>query len=202
MFTGIIEGLGSVEKIITQGDNLTFYVKSTLAKELKVDQSLSHNGVCLTVEEVFSDSYRVTAIKETLDKSNLSLLQEGNLVNLERSLSYNGRLDGHIVQGHVDCIANLKEVIDEKGSWRLRFEYLPSPGFVTVEKGSVCVNGISLTVVNSRISGFEVAIIPYTWENTNLHTLEAGGVVNIEFDILGKYVSRYLDLFKDSLGMK
>lgn len=202
MFTGIIEGLGSVEKIITQGDNLSFYVKSTLAKELKVDQSLSHNGVCLTVEEVFSDSYRVTAIKETLDKSNLGLLQEGNLVNLERSLSYNGRLDGHIVQGHVDCIANLKEVIDEKGSWRLCFEYLPSPGFVTVEKGSVCVNGISLTVVNSRISGFEVAIIPYTWENTNLHTLEVGGVVNIEFDILGKYVSRYLDLFKDSLGMK
>jgi riboflavin synthase len=199
MFTGIIESLGRVDKIITHDDNLSFYIKSTLAKELKVDQSLSHNGVCLTVEEVLDNSYRVTAIKETLDKTNLGLLQEGSLVNLERSLSYNGRLDGHIVQGHVDCIAEIKEIIDEKGSWRLRFEYLPSPGFVTVEKGSVCVNGISLTVVNSRLSGFEVAIIPYTWENTNLHTLSPGSSVNIEFDILGKYVSRYLDVFKDTL---
>ncbi|MEX1190144.1 MAG: riboflavin synthase [Bacteroidia bacterium] len=196
MFTGIIESSGKVERIDKYEDNVSFIVQSNLVPELKVDQSLSHNGVCLTVEEINTSTYKVTAIKETLDKTNLGSVKEGDSFNLERCLPYNGRLDGHIVQGHVDTMAILKDIKEEGGSWRLRFEHPESSNFITVEKGSVCVNGISLTVVNSKSNSFEVAIIPYTWNNTNLCNLTVNSEVNIEFDILGKYVARYMDVFK------
>jgi riboflavin synthase len=192
MFTGIIEELGRVKKLEKNADNLIIYVNSPMAKELKVDQSLAHNGVCLTVEETQEEEYRVTAINETLLKTNLGKLKEGDLLNLERCLSYNGRLDGHIVQGHVDTTAILKSIVNENGSFRLTIEHPKAADFITVEKGSVCVNGISLTVVNSKETEFEVAIIPYTWENTNLKQLKQGDLVNLEFDILGKYVSKYM----------
>lgn len=196
MFTGIIEQLGQVKKLEKNADNLIIYVISPMAKELKVDQSLAHNGVCLTVEETQEDEYRVTAINETLQKTNLGKLKEGDLLNLERCLSYNGRLDGHIVQGHVDTTAVLKSILNENGSFRLTIEHPKATDFITVEKGSICVNGISLTVINSKETEFEVAIIPYTWENTNLKELKQGDLVNLEFDILGKYVSKYMSKIK------
>jgi riboflavin synthase len=155
-----------------------------------VDQSVSHNGVCLTVTSIEGDSYWVTAIYETLQKSNLSNWEAGVKVNLERCIQWNGRLDGHIVQGHVDTTAVLNSLVDEKGSWRLGFSYAKNREHITVEKGSVCINGVSLTVINSLDSSFEVAIIPYTWEHTNFHQLKIGDRVNIEFDILGKYIAK------------
>lgn len=193
MFTGIIEDLGKVRKIESEGTNLHFWVQSSFTNELKIDQSVAHNGVCLTVVEISNDQYKVTAIDETLKKTNLGTLEVGNKVNLERCMRLNERLDGHIVQGHVDQTAKLVSIENENGSYLLTFHYdEEKSGNVTVEKGSICVNGISLTVVNSKPSEFSVAIIPYTWEHTNLHELSIGNTVNLEFDIIGKYVQRLM----------
>ena len=190
MFTGIIEDLGVVESLEREATNLHLTIKSHLASELKIDQSVSHNGVCLTVVKRNSNSYTVTAIKETLDKTNLNTLTEGAIVNLERGLKLGDRLDGHIVQGHIDQIGTCVEVKSQNGSWTYTFEYEPKLGNITIEKGSVTVNGVSLTVVNSKNTGFSVAIIPYTYEHTNFKHFKIGSVVNLEFDVIGKYVSR------------
>lgn len=193
MFTGIIEDLGKVIKIESEGTNLHFWVQSSFTNELKIDQSVAHNGVCLTVVEISNDQYKVTAIDETLKKTNLGALEVGQKVNLERCMRLNERLDGHIVQGHVDQTAKLVSIENENGSYLLTFHYdEQKSGNVTVEKGSICVNGISLTVVNSKPSEFSVAIIPFTWEHTNLHELSIGNTVNLEFDIIGKYVQRLM----------
>ena len=187
MFTGIIETVGEINQLAQEGENLHIEIKSPLAQELKIDQSVSHNGVCLTVVEVKEASYVVTAIQETLDKTNLKKLTKGSLVNLERAMKLGDRLDGHLVQGHVDGTAICKKVEDSNGSWVFTFEYDNSE-FSTVEKGSITVNGVSLTVVDSKNGAFSVAIIPYTFENTNFNKIEQGTVVNLEFDIIGKYV--------------
>lgn len=191
MFTGIIETVGEINQLTQEGENLHLEIKSTLAQELKIDQSVSHNGVCLTVVEIKENEYVVTAIKETLDKTNLKTLTKGSLVNLERAMKMGDRLDGHIVQGHVDGIAICKNIKDENGSWIYCFEYTNSD-FNTVEKGSITVNGVSLTVVNSKKGEFSVAIIPYTFENTNFRTIKEGSVVNLEFDIIGKYIKNLM----------
>lgn len=190
MFTGIIEDLGIVEALEQENTNLHLTIKSKLASELKIDQSVSHNGVCLTVIDLSASSYTVTAIKETLEKTNLNSLKVGDRVNLERGLKLGDRLDGHMVQGHVDQVGTCMNVDAQNGSWVYTFEYNPKLGNITIEKGSVTVNGVSLTVVNSKNNGFSVAIIPYTYEHTNFHTFEEGTVVNLEFDVIGKYVSR------------
>jgi riboflavin synthase len=192
MFTGIIEKFGTVTKILNEGTNLHFTIESDLSNELKIDQSVSHNGVCLTVVALTDNTHTVTAIQETLEKTNLNDLAVGRKVNLERCMQMNGRLDGHIVQGHVDqtAVCILRREID--GSWEYRFRYNSSQGNVTVEKGSICVNGISLTVVNSTEDEFSVHIIPYTFEHTNLHEVEEGSIINLEFDIIGKYVARLM----------
>lgn len=192
MFTGIIEALGTVTELTTEGTNVTFSIKSPISQELKIDQSVSHNGVCLTVIAVGDGYHEVTAIDETLKKSNLGRLQAGSTVNLERCMQANGRFDGHIVQGHVDQTAVCTRVQDENGSWLFDFEYDASLGNVTVEKGSICINGISLTVFNSGVNTFRVAIIPYTYDHTTFHALAEGDTVNLEFDIVGKYVKRLL----------
>ena len=190
MFTGIIESVGEIKKIETEGDNIHFWVKSAISAELKVDQSVAHNGACLTVTALSDGSHSVTAIRETLDKTSLGQLKVGSLVNLERCLPMNGRLDGHMVQGHVDQVGTCTKAVDENGSWRYTIEYDPSLGNLTVEKGSICINGVSLTVVDSRDDAFSVAIIPYTYEHTNFKTLAEGDRVNLEFDILGKYIRK------------
>lgn len=190
MFTGIIETLGEIESIREEGTNLHFVVQSELSNELKIDQSVSHNGVCLTVVALTENTHTVTAIRETLEKSNLDDLKVGSKVNLERCMQMNGRLDGHIVQGHVDQTAVCVKREELDGSWEYRFKYDSKNGNVTVEKGSVCVNGISLTVVGSADDEFSVFIIPYTFDHTNLHQVNVGDAVNIEFDIIGKYVAR------------
>lgn len=195
MFTGIIESSAEVLKIERTGTNVQFTLETSIAKELKVDQSLAHNGVCLTVTSVDGNCYQVTAISETLNRTNLGSLQMGDRVNLERCLAANGRLDGHIVQGHVDGIGELVKLIDRDGSWALYFQHDHNPNWVTVEKGSICVNGVSLTVVESSRTGFSVEIIPYTWEHTNLGKLKEGDKVNLEFDILGKYAARLMQPF-------
>lgn len=192
MFTGIIETLGTVTKIEKDQSNVHFIIASSLSKELKIDQSVSHNGVCLTVVDVQADSHQVTAIQETLTKSNLGTLKVGDLVNIERCTLANGRFDGHIVQGHVDQIAICTAKEDQHGSWVFTFEYDPKLQNITVEKGSITVNGISLTVLNSTSSSFAVAIIPYTIEHTNLQHTNVGDSVNLEFDIVGKYVSKIM----------
>ncbi len=198
MFSGIIEEAAQVVKLEKERDNLHITMKCSFADELKIDQSISHNGVCLTVVGKDKGTYTVTAIKETLDKSNLGLLKPGDKVNLERSTRLDGRLDGHIVQGHVDQTAVCSNVKEAGGSWYYTFEYEPlQDDYITVEKGSVSVNGVSLTVVNSKSKSFEVAIIPFTWEVTNFNQIKKGTVVNIEFDILGKYVAR---IVKQQLG--
>jgi len=189
MFTGIIEQIAEVVKLESEGSNIHISLKSTITSELKIDQSVSHNGVCLTVVEINGDEYIVTAIKETLDKSNIGLLVIGSKVNIERCLKLGGRLDGHMVQGHVDQTAKCSEVRKENGSYVYTFNHKESDN-MTVEKGSVCVNGISLTVVNSKDTSFSVAIIPYTHEHTNFHEFKEGTIVNIEFDILGKYIAK------------
>jgi riboflavin synthase len=189
MFTGIIEQIAEVVKVESEGSNVHISLKSTITSELKIDQSVAHNGVCLTVVKINGDEYTVTAIKETLDKSNIGLLVVGSKVNIERCLKVGDRLDGHMVQGHVDQTAKCVEVKKENGSYVYTFKHKESDN-MTVEKGSVCVNGISLTVVNSKDTSFSVAIIPYTHEHTNFHTFEAGTVVNIEYDILGKYIAK------------
>lgn len=192
MFTGIIETVGKVLKVESEAANRHIVVSSDISDALKVDQSVSHNGVCLTVTRVEGGVHWVTAIDETLKRSALGSLVEGNLVNLERCMLNNGRFDGHIVQGHVDQTGVIQSVSDEGGSWLFNIEYDPALGNITVEKGSVCVNGVSLTCFNSRENGFTVAIIPYTLKNTNFLTLQKGDVVNLEFDIIGKYVKKLL----------
>jgi riboflavin synthase len=189
MFTGIIEQIAEVVKVESEGSNVHISLKSTITSELKIDQSVAHNGVCLTVVNINGDEYIVTAIKETLDKSNIGLLVVGSKVNIERCLKLGGRLDGHMVQGHVDQTAKCVEIKKENGSYVYTFKHKMSDN-MTVEKGSVCVNGISLTVINSKDTSFSVAIIPYTHEHTNFHEFEFGTVVNIEFDILGKYIAK------------
>jgi riboflavin synthase len=195
MFSGIVEGMGTLVTIEKERENVHLTLKCDFVKELKIDQSLSHNGVCLTVVKKGDVSYTVTAIMETLLKSNLGLLKVGDKVNLERSMMINGRLDGHIVQGHVDQTAICSKIEESDGSWYFTFSYnfdleKARQGYMTVEKGSATVNGVSLTVVNSGNDSFQVAIIPYTYENTNFHTFQVGSVVNLEFDIIGKYLSR------------
>ncbi len=185
--------MGRVVALERDQENLHLTIESTISEELKIDQSVSHNGACLTVVELGKGTHRVTAIRETLQKTNLDSLKVGDQVNLERCVLMNGRLDGHIVQGHVDQVAECRAVREHEGSWEYQFRYRPLPGQMTVEKGSVCVNGISLTVVNSHESTFSVFIIPYTYEHTNLHAIHAGDKVNIEFDIIGKYVARLLN---------
>jgi riboflavin synthase len=192
MFTGIIETLGRVKAIKEEATNKHFILSSAFTHELQIDQSVAHNGVCLTVVAIEGDSYTVTAIDETLKKTNLNSLHEGDVVNLERCMQANGRFDGHVVQGHVDQTGICESLTDENGSWKFTFSYDTSTGNVTVEKGSICVNGISLTVVDSQEDRFSVAIIPYTYENTNLHSVKPGDTVNLEFDIIGKYVARLL----------
>ncbi len=192
MFTGIIEAIGEIVKIELSGTNKTFTLRSTLAAELRIDQSVSHNGVCLTVTAVEGDSYKVTAIEETLIKTNLGELNVSDQVNLERCMLANGRFDGHIVQGHVDQTAICTSIEEREGSWLFDFKYNPSLGNITVEKGSICLNGVSLTVFNSVPDGFRVAIIPYTYTFTNFNKLRTGDSVNLEFDILGKYIKRIL----------
>lgn len=193
MFSGIVEEAARLVKLEKDRDNLHLSLNCSFVHELKIDQSVSHNGVCLTVVKLADDHYTVTAIRETLEKSNLGLLKTGDLVNLERSVSLQGRLDGHMVQGHVDQTAVCTELREAEGSWYYRFEYEPAQDdYMTVEKGSVSVNGVSLTVVNSKERSFEVAIIPYTWELTNFKHIRPGSVVNLEFDIIGKYVAKIL----------
>ncbi len=192
MFTGIIEGLGEVIAIEKEGENVHFAVKCAFTSEMKVDQSLAHNGVCLTIVKIDGDVYTVTAIKETLDKSSLGALVVGSTVNLERAMAANGRFDGHVVQGHVDQTAICKSVTEEDGSWMFTFEYEPTNGNVTVEKGSITVNGVSLTVVNSQDNHFSVCIIPYTKKHTTFKTLTPGDKINLEFDIIGKYVAKLI----------
>lgn len=215
MFTGIVEAVAQVIDIHSEGTNLTFTFESAIANELKIDQSVSHNGVCLTVVSLSestvhgqqptvtkspnsklrtqnSELYKVTAIDETLKKTNLGKLKIGDKVNLERCMPANGRFDGHIVQGHVDQTGICTAIEDQNGSWLISFEYDTTNNNITVEKGSICVNGVSLTVVNSKDNGFSVAIIPYTWEHTNFHQLKVGSIVNLEFDILGKYMQKIL----------
>ena len=191
MFTGIIEEIGLVTEIRQDGGNVHFTIQSNLSNELKIDQSVAHNGCCLTVVGLSPDQHVVTAIHETLQKTNLGRWTVGSKINLERCMSLNGRLDGHIVQGHVDGLARCLEITDENGSWRYRFDYQSE--FVTVEKGSITINGTSLTVVDSEDQSFAVCIIPYTYEHTNFHTLAVGDEVNLEFDIIGKYVARLMN---------
>jgi riboflavin synthase len=192
MFTGIIETLGTIHDINKEGDNIHLTVQSDFSNQLKIDQSVAHNGVCLTVVALSDDTHTVTAIDETLQKTNLGALKIGSKVNLERCMQMNARLDGHIVQGHVDQTATCIMVNELDGSWEYRFKYDAANGNVTVEKGSICVNGISLTVVNSEKDEFSVFIIPYTYEHTNLHEVKVGDSVNLEFDIIGKYVARLM----------
>ena len=192
MFTGIVEAMGSLIKQEGNGTNVEFWFTSPFTQELKVDQSLAHNGVCLTVVEIQGDQYRVTAIDETLQKTNLGDLQLGQKVNLERCMAANARFDGHIVQGHVDLTGVCTEIADQNGSWEYRFSYPKSSGHVTVEKGSICLNGTSLTVVDSQEDSFTVCIIPYTYEHTVFHQLKIGDRVNLEFDILGKYIKKLM----------
>ena len=195
MFSGIVEEFATVVAIEKEQENVHFTLTCSFVDELKIDQSVAHNGVCLTVVKIFDGKYVVTAMKETLDRSNLGLLKVGDKVNVERSMMMNGRLDGHIVQGHVDQTAECVAKIDQQGSYTFRFQYvfdreMAKKGYMTVDKGSVTVNGVSLTVCNSQDDSFEVNIIPYTYDNTNFHQIEVGTRVNLEFDIIGKYIAR------------
>ncbi|MCX6194313.1 MAG: riboflavin synthase [Cytophagales bacterium] len=192
MFTGIVEAMGSLVRKEAKGTNVEFWFTSPFTQELKVDQSLAHNGVCLTVVEIHEEQYRVTAIDETLQKTNMGDVVIGQKVNLERCMAANARFDGHIVQGHIDLTGICTEIKDQQGSWEYRFTYPASSGHVTVEKGSICVNGTSLTVVDSQDDSFTVCIIPYTYEHTVFHQIKLGDRVNLEFDILGKYIKKLM----------
>lgn len=192
MFTGIIEVLGIVKDIQKENNNLHLQIESPFTSELKIDQSVAHNGVCLTVVKIEGNVYTVTAINETLEKTNLNSVGIGDPVNLERGMKLGDRLDGHIVQGHVDQTAICQSITNENGSWIFTFEYDPKENNITIEKGSITVNGTSLTVVNSEKNSFSVAIIPYTYEHTVFHTFEQGTIVNLEFDVIGKYVTRLM----------
>lgn len=197
MFTGIIEAFGTVSELIKEQNNLHITIKSPLAAELKIDQSVAHNGVCLTVVKGDQSHYTVTAIQETLDKTSLGTLNVGDLINLERAMKLGDRLDGHMVQGHVDQTAVCIDEQTTKGSWSYTFEYDPKLSNITIEKGSITVNGVSLTVVNSKKNAFSVAIIPYTYEHTNFHRIKKGSVVNLEFDLIGKYIQRLRQVEKE-----
>jgi len=190
MFTGIVETVGTVKEIIQKGSNLSFWIESLLSTEFKIDQSICHDGVCLTIEEIQGSTHRVTAILETLQKTNLETWKPGTNVNIERSLTLSQRIDGHIVQGHVDTTAQCINKIEKNGSWEFTFQFPASFAELIIEKGSICVNGISLTAFNAGKNDFSVAIIPYTLEHTNIRFVEKGSIVNIEFDILGKYLLR------------
>ena len=196
MFTGIIEAFGKVVDLKKTKRILNLRLDSPLTRELKIDQSLAHNGVCLTVVDTLGDQYTVTAIQETLEKTNLGKLKIGDLVNLERAMMMNSRLDGHIVQGHVDQTGFCSGIDFRQGSWFFDFEYDQHQKNITIEKGSICVNGVSLTVVKSSLNKFSVAIIPYTYDHTNFHQIQKGDAVNIEFDMIGKYISKLYDLHK------
>tara|TARA_B100001029_G_C15063377_1_gene460722 strand:- start:5727 stop:6314 length:588 start_codon:yes stop_codon:yes gene_type:complete len=191
MFTGIIENLSQIKEIVKEGDNLSISLFSDIAKQLKIDQSVSHNGICLTVVDINNDIYTVTAIKETIIKSSIKTWKEGDLVNIERAMKLGDRLDGHMVQGHVDQTATCKKISEENGSWYFDFEYEKSEN-ITIEKGSVTINGVSLTVVDSGQNTFSVAIIPYTYNHTNFKKIKIGDLVNIEFDMIGKYISKII----------
>lgn len=192
MFTGIVEQFGTIVSIEKENENVHFMVEASFTDELKIDQSVAHNGCCLTVVSIEKNQYLVTAIAETLLKTNLGTWQVGTKVNLERCMQMNGRLDGHIVQGHVDTTASCIKIEDQKGSWKFTFRYTQNLGHITVEKGSITINGTSLTVVDSLETEFSVCIIPYTYEYTNFHTLKLGDYVNLEFDIIGKYVAKLM----------
>lgn len=192
MFTGIIEAIGEINALHKEGDNLTIRITSKLAPELSIDQSLSHNGVCLTVVATQENNYTVTAIKETIDKSNMGRLALGDSVNLERAMRLGDRLDGHIVQGHVDQVAVCTKIVEANGSWYFTFDYDSLKDNITIEKGSITVNGVSLTVVNSEENTFDVAIIPYTYDHTNFNQIKVGSIVNLEFDVIGKYVAKLM----------
>ncbi len=197
MFSGIVEEYAKVVRVVKDQENLHLTLTCSFVDELKIDQSVSHNGVCLTVVSIENNTYTVTAMKETIERSNIGLLKEGDKVNVERSMMMNGRLDGHIVQGHVDQTAECVDIQDAEGSWYFTFKYkfdkeMAKRGYMTVDKGSVTVNGVSLTVCNPTDDSFQVAIIPYTYEHTNFHTFQTGSIVNIEFDIIGKYLSRMM----------
>ena len=194
MFTGIIESLGKVQSLENQKGNLELWITSPISSGLKIDQSVSHNGVCLTVVELREGMHRVTAIEETLRKTNLSQLQTGDTINLERCMPANGRFDGHIVQGHVDQTGECISMNEENGSWLFEFRYKPNPQNIIVEKGSICINGISLTAFDAIDDKFKVAIIPFTFDNTNINSVKPGTLVNLEFDIVGKYVARLLKM--------
>lgn len=199
MFSGIVEEYAEVVKVVKEQENLHLTLKCSFVDELKIDQSVAHNGVCLTVVSIQDGTYTVTAMKETIERSNIGLLKVGDKVNVERSIMMNGRLDGHIVQGHVDQTATCINIADAEGSWYFTFKYdfnrdMARRGYFTVDKGSVTVNGVSLTVCNPTEDTFQVAIIPYTFEHTNFHTFKVGSIVNIEFDIIGKYLSRMMQL--------
>ena len=199
MFSGIVEEYAEVVKVVKEQENLHLTLKCSFVDELKIDQSVAHNGVCLTVVSIQDGTYIVTAMKETIERSNIGLLKVGDKVNVERSMMMNGRLDGHIVQGHVDQTATCINIADAEGSWYFTFKYdfnrdMARRGYFTVDKGSVTVNGVSLTVCNPTEDTFQVAIIPYTFEHTNFHTFKVGSIVNIEFDIIGKYLSRMMQL--------
>lgn len=199
MFTGIIENLGIITQLTHEGTNLHISIASAISKDLKIDQSLAHNGVCLTVVSQDAESHTVTAIDETLKRTNLSAWQVGDLLNLERAMMANARLDGHIVQGHVDTTAVCVGREDREGSWVFSFRYTPTPQYILVDKGSVCINGVSLTVVEPVNDVFSVAIIPYTFEHTNFQNIKIGDAVNLEFDVIGKYILKYFDAYKSIL---
>ncbi|WP_130736313.1 riboflavin synthase [Flavobacterium sp. J27] len=194
MFTGIIETLGSVVEIIQEKENIHLKIASSITNELKIDQSVAHNGICLTVVAIEDAIYTVTAIKETIEKTNIASWKTNDIINLERAMKLGDRLDGHIVQGHVDQIGICKETKEANGSWYFTFEYNKNLQNITIEKGSITINGTSLTVINSKLNEFSVAIIPYTYENTNFKNFKVGTVVNLEFDVIGKYVKRIQDL--------
>jgi riboflavin synthase len=196
MFTGIIEKIGTITDIVSSENNISFWIKSPISDELRIDQSVAHNGVCLTVEEIIEGKHRVTAIQETLNKTNLKQWKKNSFINLERCLPMNGRLDGHLVQGHIDSVAICLEIVEKQGSWEYTFEFDPQFASLIIEKGSITVNGISLTLFNVTNQSFRVAIIPYTYEHTNMQHLTIGDEVNVEFDMIGKYINRMMELKK------
>lgn len=196
MFTGIIEVLGKVEQIVKEGTNVHYTVSCSLSNEFKIDQSVSHNGVCLTVVSLTEGQHTVTAIEETLNRTNIGELQVGDLVNIERAMSASARLDGHFVQGHVDTTAKCIAIETLEGSWYYSFQYNLKPDWLLVDKGSICINGVSLTVVEPKGDTFSVAIIPYTYEHTIFHKTEVGSTVNLEFDMIGKYITKYMQLYQ------
>ena len=197
MFTGIIESTGTIKELIINGSNKTFWIESSLSTQFKVDQSVSHSGVCLTVEEINGSSHRVTAIDETLQKTNIGNWEVGIIVNLERCLQLNGRIDGHLVQGHVDATASCIKRKEKEGSWEFEFEFKKKFAELVIEKGSICINGISLTAFNVKKGSLRVAIIPYTFEHTNINNVQEGDTVNFEFDMIGKYIRRSQQLKED-----